>query len=273
MDDATKWPAEVMDSWRTFMSHVSDITSGHQQPPSFVFRGQADVNWRLTPALIRLLPDVVSSTLAVAVEGRALREFQAQAHLHYDVSTLPSYASGPDLLDWWALMQHHGAPTRLLDWTHSPYVAAYFAAEQQPRTDGVIYVVHAASAEAASIRSFGLGSQIDDAQLIDPESDPELVFAIPPRLTTRMVTQQGLFSVSVGILGKHDELICRSCSGAGAALGVTSMRRWIIPASLKREFLRQLRIANIAAHSLFPGLDGLGRSVAETVRARRPTAG
>jgi len=39
-------------------------------------------------------------------------------------------------------MQHHGAPTRLLDWSTSIYVAAYFAVIEQPNADGVIWIVH-----------------------------------------------------------------------------------------------------------------------------------
>lgn len=55
------------------------------------------------------------------------REFRLRAH-HY-LTDLPDDA---DYLEWWSLMRHYGAPTRLLDWTYSIYVATYFALEKKP---------------------------------------------------------------------------------------------------------------------------------------------
>ena len=57
-----------------------------------------------------------------------LDDFQRAAH-HYE-SNLPP---GGQVVDWFTLMQHHGAPTRMLDWTRSPYVALYFAMKEERR--------------------------------------------------------------------------------------------------------------------------------------------
>lgn len=89
----------------------------------WIFRGQRDANWGLQTKLERVCRRFGSAKYLEA-EQHILRQFQRRLH-HYrsDVPALD------DTLEWFALMQHHGALTRLLDWTKSPYVAAYFAIE------------------------------------------------------------------------------------------------------------------------------------------------
>jgi FRG domain len=90
-----------------------------------MFRGQTDAKWPLTTSLDRALnrftPPVVDRRSA---ETFLLREFRQ--HFYRYSQYVPH---NEDVLEWLSLMQHHGAPTRLLDWTYSPYIALYFAIE------------------------------------------------------------------------------------------------------------------------------------------------
>src|SRR4051812_24341398 len=89
-------------------------------PKFWAFRGQRDSAWRLSTSIDRV---PVTADRAIA-ESQLINTFKRRAH-HFMVRTpLPDQEA-----EWLALMQHHGAPIRFLDWTRSPYVASYFAFE------------------------------------------------------------------------------------------------------------------------------------------------
>ncbi len=95
------------------------------------FRGHADADWDLTSSLERYCNDFNFSLKDKAqdVEKFLIREFSRNVFAY--ASELPSISSSqdPPLQEVLALMQHHGAPTRLMDWNYSPFIATYFALE------------------------------------------------------------------------------------------------------------------------------------------------
>ena len=138
----TEWPERRVDSWSSFVDAIDEVVQPRPKEQNhFLFRGLADHSWKLTPSLLRRIPDssIMGKENAVRIEKRALNEFQKHAHLHLD-SSLLQFAKG-DLLGWWSLMQHHKAPTRLLDWSSSPYVAAYFSVQSDIMKDGAIWAL------------------------------------------------------------------------------------------------------------------------------------
>src|SRR6201991_5355032 len=109
----------VISSWGSFVDLCSELDG-------WAFRGQQDARWHLQSSLSRyLLAYVADRAEWHAREARAIRIFRRKAH---------NYLANPELLNddlrCLGLMQHHGAPTRLLDFTKSPYVAAFFALER-----------------------------------------------------------------------------------------------------------------------------------------------
>jgi len=187
-------------------------------------------------------------------------------------------------------MQHFRAPTRLLDWTFSPYVAAYFAVEKNWDEDGAIWFFDSLSTHIHTGGFF----RMRDVNRPKTVSGP-ITFQMTPnweetevsgsftyfRVLTnsygfeRLVAQQGLFTISAYILDDHEDVL----QGVIDRFGNNDNRivgKMRMPHTLKPEFLRQLREMNISANALFPGMDdtvfpsmdGIGRSMTELVRSR-----
>lgn len=88
----------------------------------WIFRGHKSQTHFLQPSIERVAPRLDWPL----IEHRLLREFQSKARMHMDPAQLPTVAP-ESKLSWLSIMQHYGAPTRLLDFTYSAYVALYFA--------------------------------------------------------------------------------------------------------------------------------------------------
>ena len=220
---------------------------------TWAFRGRADAAEDLRTSLIRLGGD------ASQLEGHLLRAFRKYAQ-RSDVPTDSQW-------NWLALGQHHGLPTRLLDWTFSPYVALHFATSRAEALDidGVVWCVDYARAHElapqplrAELEQAGAG--VFDAEMLDRAvgrlgeletmGEEFVLFLEPPALDDRIVNQYALFS-----------LVSRASLTLDAWLEdhAELVRRIVVPAELKREVRDKLDQANVTERVLFPGLDGLSR--------------
>src|ERR1700722_19231261 len=121
-------------AWDLLAELHSEPLNGHQ----WAFRGQTSAAWRLEPSIERL-EKAYSRGFRYNAEEYVREAFKRRAH-HY----LRHFPRDAEELEWMALMRHHGAPTRLLDWTRSPYVAAFFAvAEARDDASSAIWAVDA----------------------------------------------------------------------------------------------------------------------------------
>ena len=254
------WPESKVTSWDMFVSAIARVAIGIPPGAAYTFRGQPNAAHSLEPSFQRKISKL-SRADAIRIEKILLAEFQSQAHLLMQPAWLPDYR---DMISWWSLMQHHGAPTRLLDWTKSPYVAAYFAVESHPDQDGALWYFHA---NRLDVRLKELGEPaMEDAikdlnRFFASENERSCCYLFERKQKIeRMVTQQGGFTVSPDVLANHADIIEK-------ALVNNDDREWfkkiVIPAELKSEFLLQLHRLNVNGIALFPGIDGLGRSLKE----------
>ncbi|HEV2295890.1 MAG TPA: FRG domain-containing protein [Tepidisphaeraceae bacterium] len=221
----------------------------------FAFRGMSDASADLTTSLVRLGGPFARQ------EGHLLRNFRKYAHR--DAVPLDS------VWNWLSLAQHHGLPTRLLDWSFSPFVAMHFATQDISSfgIDGLIACIDYTAAHAMAPRRLRRilrdeGADVFTAEMLDRaattlpaldklgRSKPFVLFLEPPSLDDRIVNQSALFSLMSSPTTSLDEWVIRH---------PRLFRRIIIPAKLKWEVRDKLDQANITERVLFPGLDGLSR--------------
>lgn len=182
-------------------------------------------------------------------ESRILRIFKRKA-IHF----LDIVPDRNDDFEWLALMQDHGAPTRLLDFTWSPYVAAFFALHNTTN-EGVIWACN--PAEIEKMKQVHLDKPDSFRKYILSGAGSFVWLGEPLAMNRRLIAQSGTFLVPA-ILNKSIEEILK-----GYPNPKDTLIKFIVPADKIREKgMRELYRMNITQASLFPDLDGLARSLA-----------
>lgn len=259
------WQIETVETW----SHLTDVIERleiHKRGDLlWLLRGQANHDWGLIPSLTRCFAGrQVSRRKAHGMEESARRKFEGQAHLHLGPAIVQTGSWSQ--FKWWMLMQHYGCPTRLLDWSQSPYVALYFAVDQLPDCNGALWIIRGDEVDSLMDQRHGGIVDVIAADGFSQESADPALFPIFAHLhTERSVAQQGACTVCTDLFSDHaDVLDALFAKGAEC----DALRKVIIPAGLKHEFLSRLRCMNITASALFPGIDGMGKAAGEYVRQR-----
>ena len=255
------WHRDQLRGWGDFVELVERLKLEERGDSYWYIRGQSSESWRLQPSLLRHLGEIPVER-ALGIEFGATRRFMSQYHLHSPTDGVDKSKWGP--IAWWMLMQHHSSPTRLLDWTLSPYVALYFAVDQCPDNDGAVWFFP--SFELGAITANHFGKLEDSSQERLESRDIKAVYPVEPtQHTERSASQQAVFTVCTHVLADHGEAISEAFASQEDRYPLNKV---IVPAGLKDQFLSKLRTMNITASSLFPGLDGLGRASRDYIRLR-----
>lgn len=242
-----------------------------------LFRGQANADWGLESQLMRSLSRDHNRDVRAAhfVEREAAAHFWTNAHRYLSANVvLPK----KHILDEWALMAHHGVATRLVDWTESPFVAAYFAVlgawSAVGQCDGVVWMLSADRLASACTNRYGARPAITDSDesraaiemFYFSEEPARRVDPFVTRFrTARIAAQRSYFTVSTSAVADHASAIAELMDDE---LGTDDLERIVISSYSKKEFMDELRFMGITAETLFPGLDGLARSVTELMDAQ-----
>jgi hypothetical protein len=248
-------------SWPEFAAIVSEHNDG------WLYRGQRQ-DWGLKSSLERAIDDWgLEQRIGPEVEMQLLRAFR-RIYRGDDLGR-----AEVDTLYCLALMQHHGAPTRLLDWSYSPFVAAKFAIESGGR-GAVIWCLNRqwcyTSASTivgdAAIRERDTDTSRNDSTFkslygIKARRRKFAFLENPVHLIPRLSVQQGVF-LCPGDIGVSFAENLGAMSGFDIEGSIVKLRL-MMESTTTHEFARTLRRMNITSAALFPGLDGLARSLGE----------
>lgn len=130
------------------------------------------------------------------------------------------------------LAQHHGLPTRLIDWSFSPLVALFFAVEKCYKEDAAIYVID------------NNKDWIDERKVenFSPLKITKPSIFLPKQVTKRLKSQQGLFTIQSDLTKEFE---------------IDGLKKYIIAKNCIEDIKWKLFVYGISTKSLFPDIDGL----------------
>jgi len=260
----------------------------------WLYRGQTDASWGLIPSVFRgidkLIPpyEVTDAEWIARLERNVYREFEQHAHQYKTTNTRW------ELL---AMAQHYGTPTRLLDWTRSASIAAYFAVATVKPTAAAIWCfnlrdypfpsflgritktyAHRVAVMKAVVgkrapsffqvvsKTFLLGPPSHRSKSLVPDPVLEmdsgfLVILDPPRFDNRLKAQEGLFTLYYSF-DDYDLVwdLSQHIQELEAKMGKNMLWKIEIPDGSRKQLRRELeKHDNLTWHRLFPDLVGLGQ--------------
>ena len=246
--EASNW-AELQDMLfaDTYNPNIDRIRS------PYIYRGLSDIEYELTTSLIRM------GGKYAELEFHLLRNFKKYA-FRSDIMNNTDW-------EWLALAQHHGLPTRLLDWTYSPYAALHFATANMEKfdIDGVIWALKYEALSdfyptalkeiqnkvgSNSFTTEMLNMAYKNVHDLSEEAEEFVVPFEPPSLDARIVNQYAIFtfmSHSTSLL--NEWLIDKP----------HLYFRVKIPKQMKWDIRDKLDQVNINERVMFPGFEGLSK--------------
>jgi hypothetical protein len=239
--------------------------------PLIWYRGHPYPNWELQPTVLRKwFVDLASRSNEIlpahlgqlGIEIAVNREFRRKA-----ASLLPAGASAVDV---YFLAQHHGMPTRLLDWTTNPLAALFFTAAGAQTQDGALYVLHPRDLIPKNPEAGRRVYPSDVVDIRDPlvaqaveclftgqnwVAEPFILPIMPDLRTGRMLQQGSCFTLHM------PPTATAGTRPKEPAFSITTAKKYVIPQSAKYDLLVDLRRVGVNFASLFPDLDNVAREI------------
>jgi hypothetical protein len=206
----------------------------------WIWRGQANAEWKLEPSLVRLLSDQVGKPFYTTGYAQ-FKYFQEAARGRLNGN--PPEENNKD--EWLALGQHYGLATPLLDWTYAPFIALYFAFIEP--SDAKERAVFALNTE--ELQELYLNERIE-------EDDRIRLINSSSHLNPRVINQRGLFTFCPLPYSIEEWLQQKAIRHKK-----TILVKHILPNTSRDSVLRTLNRMNINPLTLFPDLTGSAQYV------------
>jgi FRG domain len=237
-----------LESWETFLRMITDSPYSN-----WAFRGHRKEQWPLASALSRYFRSFRLDRRAwPQQEDRILRVFKRKA-----IQFLAQPPTPDDDFQWLALMQHHGAPTRLIDFTWSPYVAAFFALERAIG-DGVVWAMNPARVDSShTLKHSRMDPRLKgnfNRYFLNGQNR-FIWIGEPHTMNRRLIAQSGTFAVPGVLDSPLEDIVCDPGQD-------NILAKFVLTNSIREIGMRELYRMNITYATLFPDLDGLAKSLA-----------
>lgn len=197
----------------------------------WIFRGHSKSAFPLIPSVGRHTCD---SGLRAKYERSLFETFCREARGYFNQGSLPN-----DDWEWLSVAQHYGLPTRLLDWTHNPLAALYFAVANHRECDGQLFALQAVLRTS------------DPPRPLSPFKIEKPVKFYPNHITPRIRAQEGVFLVCADSEQPLDQVLPERWT----------IDRYIVPSAQKEALRYDLFRLGIHSSMLFPDLGGLAARV------------
>ena len=270
---------------------------------SFVFRGQGNYDWHIKSSLERMIErfhpngKIQQKIYPSGYEKDMLKEFQWK-YPKYEKLNIPREN---EVIEWLSIMQHYGCPTRMVDFSYSPYIALFMAIDS---ADGlnpssiwclnklVLRMMYSHEYKLKTEKSLD-SKEMQDAQMYEDANmmlndciqetrkdfRPNIYLVQPHRVNERILLQQGLFAIPEKIdvpfednlfslvynrepeFVPFKEIIEYSESERMFTPYDYFLIKIKIPAEFRLYITETLSLMNISAETMYPGLEGLAKSL------------
>ncbi len=228
----------------TWTAYKEWVNKKAHEGKKFFYRGQMDAAWQLKTTFHRAVENkniTMDDYLKKIVEDM---RYHVSSHLNEIIDT----SNKNEFATFLALLRHHGFPTPLLDWTMSPYIAAYFAFRDVNRLNPLGRKTRVFVFDFESWRK--AYSQPDDLKSVSPYVSVLRPFA---KYNPRQITQNCVYTITnVPDVQAHILRLTKN---------VDFLYQFNFSSDIKDEVMSELDLMGISEMNLYPGLDGLCRTM------------